>query len=511
VSIEVQIAAVDQFSATAQKASAALAQIADREKNLVALSEKLGVSQKQVVRALSEVDKQQRASESAARSAIRKREQEERKALSEAAKQQKDAERAARAAARKKEQDERKASAAQKQQLESMKKAAGYVVAITTAVVAAGAAAVGLAVNLAHAASEAARGASEARALMHGLTGGQGARALELVDQLAGQLGVQFEEAREQFTRFREAGASNTMSANLIRARADLVAFGLSAEAADAEIQKVLSARGNGAQSAALQEIREAYEGVGSGALAAAHASTSAEGAMSRIQNVAARELEELWERIGPNVDRAATAVANFVESFAKSAEGRAALDSIVTGFRLVTGAAETSVSVIERLLAIVRQSRAALSGLTGEQDGRNTAAGFTRGFSTGGERANQAAANFADRFAAAFRERLGIQSPSRLFAQFGAYTVQGFEQGQEREMPDSFPLEERAAEMPARQVVRNESTTTNTTSTAVSSGISIENLNVYGASGSPDDVALAVRRELQRMTDAMRLSRGLT
>lgn len=512
MAIEVQIAAIDDFADTAKRAAVALEQIADREKLIVRYAKALGVAEGEAARAVAQVAKEQKASEAAAARAARAAEAQVKREQANV--------RRARAL---QERFEAKEAAANKARFESMKKAYEVGSRIATAVAAAGVAAVAAAAGLAHLADEAGRGARESRALMHGLTGGRGARALELVDQLAGRLGVRFEEAREQFARFREAGATNRMSAALIKTRADLVAFGLSAEAADNEIQRVLSRRGNSAQAAALAEIHRTYEGVGSGALAAAAATNTVDGAMARLSNASTKALEELWDRIGPHVTRAANALASFVESFTKTERGRAALDRIAQGFQIVAGAAENTFNLLENHWPRVFRTfettttdsltSAALGPLgslfvganrslaraseTGRQAGRNTAAGFAQGIRSGQREADATATGFADSIANAFRNALGIHSPSRLFAEFGANTVEGFEQGQQDAIPSAMPLE-RAA-----------SGTIDNSISSTGGSVVIQQLIVNAPSDNPEDIAIAVRVEMQRLLSAMSKSRG--
>jgi hypothetical protein len=514
MAIEVQIAAVDTFVETAKRGAAVLERIAEQEKLISRYAKELGVNESVAAKAVAQVAKEQRQSAATAEKAARQQEAQRKKAEADIRKD---------LALRQKLEAKREAES--KVQLESLKKAFEIGTKIAATLVAVGVAAVASAVGLARLADEAARGAREAQALMHGLTGGRGARALELVDQLAGRLGVRFAEAREQFTRFREAGASNSLSANLIKMRADLVAFGLSAEAADSEIQKVLSARGDRAQAAALSEISAAYEGIGDGALAARHATESVDGAMARLSNVTTQALEELWTRIGPSVSSAANALADFVEGFVKSNEGRAALDKISVGFQLVAGAAETTFRLIDnhwdRFVGATSRAGesvslnflgpfgtvAAMLRTTGQtaaraarDAGRNTSRGFSEGIRAGQSDADSAATSMADRVATAFRSALGIQSPSRVFMEYGANTVEGFEQGQQDAMPQTMPLT-------AAATASAEAPTTNTSTQTVGGAT----FNIYATGGNAEDIALAVRAEVQKILSAMAQSRGLS
>jgi hypothetical protein len=513
--IDVQIAAVDDFVETAKRGSAVLERIAEQEKLIARYAKELGVNESVAAKAIAQVDREQRQAAATAERTARQQDAQRKRAEGEIRKD---------LALRQRLEAKRESS--NKQQIESLKKAFEIGTKIAATIVAVGAAAVAAAVGLATLANEAARGARESRALMHGLTGGRGARALELVDQLAGRLGVRFQEAREQFTRFREAGASNSLSANLIKMRADLVAFGLSAEAADSEIDRVLRARGESGRAAALAEVSRAYNGIGDGALAARHATESVDGAMARLSNATTQALEALWERIGPNISSAANALADFVEGFVKSDEGRAALDRIAQGFQIVAGAAETTFNLLnnhwDRFVGVTSNAsehvgQFALGPLGGLVDvtrniarrtrdaardaGRNTSRGFAEGIRAGQPEAQGAATTMADRVAQSFRNFLGIESPSRLFAEYGANTVEGFERGQEAALPSAMPIERAAAVAPATAGAA-----------PVSAGsVTIQQLIVYTNTDDPEEISRAIRAEMQRLLTAMAQSRGLS
>lgn len=527
MSIDLEIAATDEFSQMADKAAKALTRIAAEEKQILDLSNKLGKTEQETARAVALVAKEKKEVERAAVRAAKAEEREKKKV-----------ERAESKAQREREKAHRENEKANKDQIEALGKVAKGAALAATAIAAGAAAAAALVTGLIGAAAEAGRAARNAEALMHGMTGGRGAQALELVDHLAEQLGIRFDDAREQFGRFREAGLDNRMSANLIKMRADLIAFGLSAEAADREVDRVLNARGSGAQSRALAEISAAYDGVGSGALSAERAATSADGAMNRISNIATEQLEAFWERIGPHIDTAATALADFLEFFVETPEAQAALTALADGFTFVATTSASAVRLIRNdwqgfkdsisevgksmltsllgpfgFIVPLIDGSAAEAAAASSRWGSNVVDGFSRGIDRRAAAASASVRAFARSVSSAFTSALGIHSPSRLFEEYGGYTVEGFERGQEREIPDHFPLEERAEApaIPINQLSANSPAAQTAAPQQGSNGplVQIDQLIVQSGTDDPEEIARAVRREIGLLLSAQRLSRG--
>ena len=220
----------------------------------------------------------------------------------------------------------------------------------------------------------------------------------------------------------------------------------------------------------------------------------------------------------------AANAMANFVEGFVKSDRGRVALDRIAQGFQIVAGAAETTFNLLNNhwdkftgaaetgasaftdtiaammgpLPNAVRRLSSAASNAARDA-GRNTSRGFAEGIRGGQTEATSAATSLADSVASAFRSFLGIQSPSRLFAEYGRNTVEGFERGQEDALPGEMPLTGAASAAPSTSTISN------------GGNLTIQQLIVNAPSDKAEDIALAVRAEMQKLLAAMSLSRGLS
>jgi hypothetical protein len=98
-----------------------------------------------------------------------------------------------------------------------------------------------------------------------------------------------------------------------------------------------------------------------------------------------------------------------------------------------------------------------------------------------------------------ALKDALGIHSPSRVFAELGAFTAQGFEQGVERGTPRAQTAMDRLAS-PDRASSYT-ATTTNSSRSVV-----IESLVVQGGS---QGAAVAVRDELARILEGVALEMG--
>lgn len=470
----------------------------------------------------------------------------------------------------------------EKEQEKLIKKGALAYAAVGGAIAAAvvGVGALGAAIGMsAKSAFDAKRNAA---ALIDAFTGHRGPQALALLDSLAGKLGQSFGDVRKQFVEFRQAGLSNSLSMKLIKMRADLIAVGLSAEAADKEIGFVTSAAdgvGNVGAIRRMAELSRAYGGVGTGAKAAAAAQTSLAAAENKISNVAGEKMAELWTKIGPSIGKAANQLADFVVKLIESDKGKAALEGVAKAFTSVADSVGPALDGLGKVFDFISENKiAVVSGLTFAVGALGVA--MISAFGPAIAAATVAAAGFAalplaigaaavgvgmavqaivkhwdvledlakaayrwgkdivtglidgvkDKISAAvssvkdlatsvtdtFTKALGIQSPSKVFAEYGRDTVSGFAKGEDEAIARTpMPLDKAAAEAPAMPIAgsgpqaRGGRSQSSVTASAGGSSITIEKLIVQGG-GDANEIATAIRRELQLLLQAGQLSRGI-
>lgn len=439
---------------------------------------------------------------------------------------------------------EKKAADQEKKKKEQQKESLATIKALPLALAGAAAAAGALGLAIAVGAKAAYDSKREATALLGAWTGQRAPQALKLIDGLAGQLGMSFEEARRKFVEYREAGANNKVAAQLLKTRADLIAVGLSADQADKEIAKVGAAgRDIYGQARALSEIQRAYGGVGSGAKAAAFAATSLSAAQAKLSNVYADKMSKVWERIGPAIGGAANRLADFLVKMADSDEAQAVIDGFVNGVTMLSDALNsdtltTGLNVVKALGAAVGDvfeftgkviafgaseavnAMAWLTDKVGEAvdylvdafpDGAAIVDGLINGIVDRSAAAVDAVVGLAKGIAGGFADALGIKSPSKVFAEFGRNTVQGYEQGEKRALATAnMPMQELAAAEPRERSGGRPGAAGGLSASEGGRTIVIEQLIVQGG-GDVNQIATAIRRELQLLLQAGDLSRGLT
>lgn len=436
----------------------------------------------------------------------------------------------------------KKAADEEKKKKERQKESLATLKSIPLVLAGAAAAAVGLGVAIAASAKAAYDAKREATALIGAWTGQRAPQALALIDGLAGKLGMSFAEARQKFVEFREAGANNKVAAQMLKLRADLIAVGLSADAADGEIAKVKAAgRDVYGQARAISEIQRAYGGIGSGAKAAAYATTSLAGAQAKLSNTFAEKGAKLWEKIGPAIGTAANRMVDFVTKLVDSEEGQAALEGVASAF-VAVGEAVTSENLMTALNVVkaVGSAIGSVFEFTGKAlafaasetvnavsfiidkvgeavdflvdafpDGAAIVDGLIDGITSRATAAVDSVVGLAKGIASGFADALGIKSPSKLFAEYGKNTVQGFERGQERELGGAaMPIQEAAAE-PVATPQRSKADSDAGSSSGGGKSIVIQQLIVQGG-GDADSIARSIRQELQLLLQAGDMSRGL-
>ncbi len=406
------------------------------------------------------------------------------------------------------------------------------------AVATAGALALGVAVALS--AKHAFDARKESLSLMGAFTGGRGVEVMGKLDAMAGKLGMSLSEARAKFIEFRKAGLNNNQSAGLIKLRADLMATGLSAKAADDEISSVTSAAdgiGNIGAQRAMKELERAYKVTGSGAKAASLAMISLEGAEAKIGNAASETLAGIWKDIGPSIGKAAHELADFAVEFLKSAEGKGVIKEISDAVKDLFKTFIENKGAIKDIFKDIRDTAllatSAIKGLTkvmgflhGEESvaekassgdelkkqieaGKNLAEGAVAGMKGGLATAGHGAKVLAEKISGSFANALGIHSPSKVFADYGKNTVAGYEQGQTKAIASTpMPLQEAAAVMPSAPAQSSERKPQG--SPMMGAGLTV-NVTVEGNGSQElgDAIGVAVRRQMQLLLQAGSLSAG--
>lgn len=540
MALSIEILPRNDFEQTVLKTAEALEKVALHEKKVAAVAEKLGVNLREAAGAMAEVEKN---TSDAAKEADALKKKEQAQAMARINNERKD-------------QKERK-------------KTAVDIAVVGAAITAAVAAAVALGAALANAAYKASATRAESAAMIGAFTDRRGPQALKLIDGLAEQLGMSVDEARAKFVEFRQAGIDNKMSAQLLKMRADLMAVGLSATEADKEIGRVVSAEGASGKAAMLKEIGEAYGGIGDGARAAAASTTTIGGAMNRLDNAVTKELAKLWDDISPEIGKAANALTDFIVGLLKSEQGQAVLKGVADAFKKVAAAVEPTIkflvdnrdaigvgmavaftafavaagAIVVPLIAaqaafigFIAGAAAIGAGVAlaavavkkgvdeliahwdeikalGEQAyewGANIVDGLVAGISNKIGAAVASAKELAVSIAGPFADALGIKSPSKLFAEYGKNTVEGFEQGEQKAMGATMPLQDAAAKPVEQPSALAGGGTTSQAGGGGGGSIVIQNLTV-GGGGNAETIARAIRQELQLLLSAGALSRGGT
>lgn len=534
----------DALEKSALNAAKALDLVAANEKRANALSDKLGKSFMAAGDAAAYINKQTESYGKRAEKALSVSERAGKDAGS--AQKKRNAEAGKGLATDKKDTEEKKRNS------EITRKIGTAVTAVGASILAATAAATAMGTALALSAKHAGESKQGALALLNAWTHGRGEETMKRIDVFAQQIGMSTEEARQKFIDYRKTSrwVTNQSAADLLKLRQDILAVSKSSAIADEEIGSILSNADNPAMFAAkLAEVKRAYGGVGSGALAAADSLQSVDAAQNRISNTVGEALAKLWKEIGPSIGKAANRLAGFVEELFKSDEGKAALLGIADGFKSISEAINkenmtTALNAIrataEAVGTVVKGVSAVFGGKIGKSNdqlhaateafdenaraleekraeifGRSVADGLAAGIASGTTDASNAAVAMADKTQVDFAKALGIQSPSKVFKKFGQQTVEGFRIGEESELGASMPLQEAAAVMPkpvpqqeAVAVMPAPTKDKGNSRTTSGSSIVIENLNVQGG-GTAEENARAIRQEIQMLMQAGQLARG--
>lgn len=328
---------------------------------------------------------------------------------------------------------------------------------------------------------------------------------------------------------------------------------------------------GNIAAQRKMAEISRAYGGIGDGAKAAAFALISVEGAQNKIGNVVSEKLAGLWKEIGPEIGKAANQLADFAVKLLKSDEGRAAIDGIASAFKSVASSVGPAISGLGKAFDFMSENKVAIVtalGLAVTALGVSMAVAFgpavvaaalaaaavaalpiaiaaaavgvglavqtivknwddikllaKEAYRWGGdivsglidgikgkiEAAVSTVKGFATDVSKTFAEALGIHSPSKVFAGYGADTVAGFQQGEARAIEKSaMPLEEAAAR-PVGDAASSGQARTPSGGASASQGIVI-NLTVPPGTDAQDAITY-LRQQMQLLLQAGQLSRGV-
>jgi hypothetical protein len=359
------------------------------------------------------------------------------------------------------------------------------------------------------------------REMLGVLTAGRGDAALALVDNLAVKLGQDIDDTRTRFLEFRRAGLDNKQSAALLKLRADLLTVDHSGELAGEAVSRVLSYTGNGTQTQlqaeaagkAMRLLAKQAGVAGDGTVSAAAGLTTVQGAINRIDNAKIKILEQIGEKIGPSVDRAAQAMAKLAESLLNTKEGKATIDAIAQSITKIADAATAAAPVVAKFIesgkvrgigsealdavsevvsafaeipaafidvgknindavnwlgglvedsfidvgtTIYKGLRAAVLGL--RDIGVWIGDGLVDGLKSAGPRIIAAVEGVGSDIKNKFKSILGIHSPSVVFKGYGVNIGAGLNRGLDRSMPDGGDMARRMLPEPAQlnPVIRN-------------------------------------------------------
>ena len=351
--IQVVLAAQDaQFIASTKAASTAMAALAQQEERLGKVAAASGLDQKKFSQSFAKVEKQRAADakkiEKSKQQDIKKAEQ-----LETQASKKKDT------------QNRQLARVLLGRKALIIGEATGIgkvgvaALELSSALAAGGVAAAALLATIGVLAFKTAEVKNNTREMLDVLTHGRGDKALDLVDGLAVKLGQDITDTRDKFLEFRRAGLDNKQSAALLKLRADLLTVDHSGELAGEAVQRVLAFTSNGTQTAVQVEaasktmkLLAKQAGVaGDGTRSAAAGLTTVQGALNRIDNDKTKILEQIGERIGPSVERAAQAMAKLADSLLNTKEGKATIDAIATSITKIADAATAAAPIVAKFI----------------------------------------------------------------------------------------------------------------------------------------------------------------
>lgn len=515
--LELDIRANDEMEKSALAAADALDKVASKENEVDAAAKKIAHSYSKIA------DKAGKVAKSTGAERVEIQHQKAAASWMKEAKGKEAASKKKEAAARKKQlQDEKE----RKKVTIDIGKAAAI---ITGAVVGAAVAAVAFGTALAAAAKSAFDTRREASALVSAFSEGAGAENLKVLDALARKLGESIDTVRRKFVEYRTAGLTSKQSAGLIKMRADLMAVGLSAAAADVEIGRVTERAdgfGNQAALTQLKELSKAYGGIGSGAKAAAKAGHTLESAQNRLADTATKALSDLWAKIGPSIGEAANRLATFAERLLGSKEGREAIDSLAKSFKEMAAAVnaknlngilEAAKSAAKLASALGKIATFKFSGV--EQLGQMIENGLrpleklidstidelgvlsTRMYAAG--------VSLVDNLVSGLTSRVGsaIDGVGEMMNKMGGAVRKFFGVDPAKNIQQqSAPIDSLAA--PALKSIGYDGGAPPMLGGGGAGSITIEQLIVQGG-GTAQENATAIRRELQKLLNAGALSRG--
>jgi hypothetical protein len=207
-------------------------------------------------------------------------------------------------------------------------------------------------------------------------------------------------------------------------------------------------------------------------------------------------------ELFGSNTSNAMSLVTAAARTFGM------ALGFVASGVGIVVGAIAGLVAISAVIQAKIYDMIGAVGKLGIEFAAAGVAVvdGFIQGIKSRFSAAVNMVSNLASQVSGKFKSALGIASPSKVFAEYGVNTGEGYEKGVDKSMPDG-------SEMAAKMLPSAPSRASGSAPSGGGGGgglvVNIAAINVVGG-GTADENAKSIRAELTNYLSASLLSKGI-
>jgi hypothetical protein len=256
--------------------------------------------------------------------------------------------------------------------------------------------------------------------------------------------------------------------------------------------------------------------------------------AISKVADIAGASLPYVAEAFGMLLtagERVAAAISYVTSVFQTNSTAMALASAAFTGLKVIAGALAVAVGVVIAAgLALMAPLYAAVTAVTvligafatgakalwdfagsAGKIGSAIIDGLIGGIMSKVANLKATVSNLAATVSGGFKSALGIKSPSKVFAKYGKYTGQGYEQGLDKHMPTGDDIASTVVPSGASAApVASAGAATAGGGSSAPSGplVWIENLNVP-VGVEPEPFARAIRREVSIMLQILQLAKG--